>query len=151
MVQSLGRQCLLITMLTTSHPACVRTTGFMIKNCMLLKMIVSKHASWSSYCSFALRDHTECILDVPRVKMKLSMTVCIYARHTVFFTFNQSVPDLPVCVDQRNVAQCCSTQFIQQRQNLAEQNFINGLRMELQERFQDFENLTNALRTCKQT
>ena len=60
-----------------------------------------------------------------------------------------AVPDLPVCVDQRGGPQCCSTQFILDQLNITEQNFLEGLRIELQERFQTFDAIVDRLRACK--
>ena len=62
-----------------------------------------------------------------------------------------TVPDLPVCVDQRGGPQCCSTQFILNRLTMTEQDFIDGLRLELMERFMAFDTLVERLRTCKST
>ena len=59
------------------------------------------------------------------------------------------VPDLPVCVDQRGGPQCCSAQFIMDQQMMAAQNFLEGLRLELTERFMSFDMLVERLRTCK--
>ena len=59
------------------------------------------------------------------------------------------VPDLPVCVDQRGGPQCCSAQFIMDQQMMAAQNFLDGLRLELNERFLSFDMLVERLRTCK--
>lgn len=59
-----------------------------------------------------------------------------------------TVPDLPVCVNLRNVAQCCSTAFIFERLNISREDFVDGLREELQDRFEGFEDLVDQLRTC---
>ena len=64
-------------------------------------------------------------------------------------TNTHTVPDLPVCVGQRAVAQCCSTQYIQDRLSITEDTFLEGLRIELRERFQPFEALADELRACK--
>lgn len=74
-------------------------------------------------------------------KQHSTISVCILNCDTV--------PDLPVCVDQRDAPQCCSTQFIQEQQSLAEQNFIQGLRTDLTERFQQFDSIVDQLRTCE--
>ena len=69
--------------------------------------------------------------------------------HTHTHTHMHTVPDLPVCVAQRAVAQCCSTQFILDQQNITEENFLEGLRTELRERFQNFRDIVAQLRQCK--
>ena len=71
--------------------------------------------------------------------------------HTNTINFTQyTVLDLPVCVDQRGGPQCCSTQFILDQLNITEENFLEGLRIELQERFQAFDAIVDRLRACKQ-
>lgn len=60
-----------------------------------------------------------------------------------------TVPDLPVCVDQRGGPQCCSTEYILNQLNITEQLFIDGLRLELQGRFQAFNNIVDRIRACK--
>ena len=59
------------------------------------------------------------------------------------------VPDLPVCVDQRGAPQCCSIRYILARLNTSEEDFLEGLRTELRERFQDFETIVTRIRECK--
>ena len=59
-----------------------------------------------------------------------------------------AVPDLPICTDIRNVSQCCSTQYISDQPLRIEQLFLEGLKIELQDRFQNFENIVDRLRAC---
>ena len=75
--------------------------------------------------------------------MKISNSMSI----KVFYT----VPDLPVCVTQRGGPQCCSTQFILEQLNITLERFLDGLRIELQERFQAFDTIADGLRACKST
>ena len=59
------------------------------------------------------------------------------------------MPDLPVCMDQRNNAQCCSSSYITDRLGITEEDFLAGLRAELEDRFDDFDDLVERLRACK--
>ena len=52
-------------------------------------------------------------------------------------------------MDQRNISQCCSTQFILRQQSIAEQDFLQGLRLELNGRFLQFKTTVSTLRTCE--
>lgn len=67
--------------------------------------------------------------------------------HIILYT--HSVPDLPVCDDERAVPQCCVVGFILERLNVTEEDFLEGLREQLRERFQSFEDITNRLRQCE--
>lgn len=64
-------------------------------------------------------------------------------------TLMDIVPDLPVCDDERAVPQCCVVDFILERLNVTEEDFLEGLRDQLRERFQTFEDLANRLRQCE--
>ena len=58
------------------------------------------------------------------------------------------VSDLPVCENERDIPQCCSVRYILERLNVSEGNFLAGLRMELEDRFEDFDDLVDRLRDC---
>ena len=47
------------------------------------------------------------------------------------------------------MAQCCSTDYILSRLNITEVNYLDGLREELRERFQAFNELAERLRQCE--
>ena len=64
----------------------------------------------------------------------------------MLFVDNETVSDLPVCVDLRGDPQCCSSQFIRQRQAEAEQQFLDGLRIELRERFAVFNAIVDNIK-----
>ena len=59
-----------------------------------------------------------------------------------------AVPDLPVCEDERGSDQCCLPGYIFNRLNITEEDFLAGLREELEERFEDFEDLVERLKQC---
>ena len=65
------------------------------------------------------------------------------------YTHTHAVPDLPVCEDERAVPQCCVVDFILERLNITEEDFLEGLRDQLRERFQNFEDIANRLRQCE--
>ena len=62
-----------------------------------------------------------------------------------------AVPDLPVCDEERAVPQCCVADFIRERLNITEEDFLEGLRDQLRERFQDFQDIAVSLRQCELT
>lgn len=63
--------------------------------------------------------------------------------------YTHLVPNLPVCDDERGVPQCCVVDYILERLNVTEEDFLEGLREQLRERFQGFEDIANRLRQCE--
>ena len=65
------------------------------------------------------------------------------------YNFSYTVPDLPVCEAQRGVPQCCSTLYIQQRQQTIKNQLVEGLRTDMMERFMQFNSVVDGMRQCK--
>ena len=78
-----------------------------------------------------------------------SITHVVHCVTNTFDFITYTVPNLPVCVDERTVPQCCVVDFILERLNATEEDFLEGLRDQLRERFRDFRDITDNLRQCE--